>query len=80
MNDNSNLILPFDIMCHILSFDGRYKYRNGVLMHQISKTDDRYEMINSIPRPIQLNSYLSEEENISEPNFGSPVHNTVDEP
>lgn len=39
-----------DIVRHILQYDGRMKYRNGVFMNQIPKTDVRYDMILAIPR------------------------------
>lgn len=41
---------PMDIVRHILQYDGRMKFRNGIFMNQISKTDVRYEIIHSIPR------------------------------
>ena len=44
MND-----LPIDIVRRILEYDGRMKYRNGVFMNQIPKTDERYNIFRSIP-------------------------------
>ena len=39
-----------DIVQHILQYDGRMKFRNGVFMNQISKMDVRYELILAIPK------------------------------
>ena len=41
--------LPIDIICLIFEYDGRIKYRNGLFMNQIPKTDERYNIFQSIP-------------------------------
>ena len=45
-----SLLLPTDIVHHILTYTGALKLRNGKYMGQISKSDDRYEMLLEIPR------------------------------
>jgi hypothetical protein len=42
--------LPMDIINHILYYDGTIKYRNGMYMNQLPKTDKRYEMLRKCPR------------------------------
>jgi hypothetical protein len=41
--------LPSDIVRYILAYDGRFKYRNGKYMTQISADDERYKLIKNIP-------------------------------
>jgi hypothetical protein len=48
MTDYSDL--PLDIIDNILSYTGVLKLRNGKYMGQIPKKDDRYKIIDSIPR------------------------------
>lgn len=43
--------LPNEVIHHILSYSDVIKYRNGVYMNQIPKTDLRYSMIRKIPSP-----------------------------
>lgn len=43
--------LPFEIITHILEYDGRIKYRNGTYINQISSNDDRYEILKQISPP-----------------------------
>ena len=42
--------LPLDIIHHILEYNGRIKYRNGKYMNQIAQDDDRYKMLQTIPK------------------------------
>lgn len=42
--------LPNDIIQFILSYDVRFKYRNGKFMSQIPKIEQRYEILNTIQR------------------------------
>ena len=51
MSDYSDL--PLDIIHNILSYTGKIKLRNGKYMGQIPKTDERYMMIDSIPRYVR---------------------------
>lgn len=44
--------LPLDIIHHILEYTGVVKFRHGRYMNQIPQTDERYHIVNSIPRHI----------------------------
>ena len=41
--------LPFDVVKHILEYEGSLKYRHGRYMSQIPKTDFRFPLLRSIP-------------------------------
>lgn len=43
-------LLPQDIIRHIISYSDAVKYRNGKYMNQISKEDERYILLQTIPR------------------------------
>ena len=43
--------LPQDVIHHILSYSDAIKWRNSKYMDQISKTDTRYQMLKTIPKP-----------------------------
>lgn len=42
--------LPIDIINRILLYTGIVKYRNGKYMYQIPNTDNRYNLLDTIPR------------------------------
>ena len=42
--------LPNEIIDLIIHYDGRIKLRNGVYMNQISKKDERYQLLSSMSR------------------------------
>jgi hypothetical protein len=42
--------LPLELIYHILLYTGIVKYRNGKYIDQIPKTDERYKLVDSIPR------------------------------
>ena len=46
--------LPSDILQQILVYDGTIKRRNGKYMDQLSKTDARYDLLQSIPKAVAL--------------------------
>jgi len=46
----SSLSLPIDNVHHILSYTGAIKLRNGKYMGQISPTDERYNLLQTIPK------------------------------
>jgi len=48
--------LPVDIIHHILSYNEVVKLRNGKYMGQISPTDERYELLQKIPKMILKDS------------------------
>ena len=41
--------LPYDIIYQISLYIDAVKYRNGTYMYQISKTDERYQLLQKIP-------------------------------
>ena len=43
--------LPKELVHLILSYDGTIKYRHGMYMNQLSKTDPRYDVLHTIKRP-----------------------------
>jgi hypothetical protein len=61
--------LPTEIIHYILSFDERWKIRNGKYMYQIPKTDIRYEMLKKIPQPGLFRSRIYSTESIVILNF-----------
>jgi len=48
-------VLSMDNILHILSYTGTIKMRNGKYIGQISKTDERYELLRNISRNVVLN-------------------------
>ena len=42
--------LPLELIYHILLYTGIVKYRNGKYIDQIPRTDERYQIFDSIPR------------------------------
>jgi hypothetical protein len=52
--------LPFEIVQHILTYDGTIlRERNGKYMKQISKTDERYDIFKQIPiKNLIFNTYI----------------------
>ena len=45
------VLLPLEIVHRILEYDGRIKYRHGKYMNQIAQDDDRYKVLQTMPRP-----------------------------
>ena len=41
---------PLELVHHILEYDGRIKYRHGKYMNQIAQDDDRYKMLQTMPK------------------------------
>ena len=52
--------LPMDVISYILEYDGRFKYRNGVFMSQISKYDKRYTLLLTIPNKYYTVSFTND--------------------
>lgn len=46
--------LPLEIINIILSYNDTIKLRNGKYMNQIQKNDQRYEILQTIPKSIML--------------------------
>jgi len=44
-------LLPLEIVHRILEYDGRIKYRHGKYMNQIAQDDDRYKILQIMPKP-----------------------------
>ena len=42
--------LPQDVLCVIMSYESRFKYRNGDWIYQIPKNDERYSLLKTINR------------------------------
>ena len=51
--------LPGELLRIILSYDGRFKYRNGQWIDQIPKDDCRYSIISTINREIVIRDKIS---------------------
>ena len=45
-------LLPKEIIYHILEYTGKFKRRNNKLMNLIDKKDERYFLLQTIPRPM----------------------------
>ena len=41
---------PLEIVHRILEYDGRIKYRHGKYMNQIASDDERYKMLQTVPK------------------------------
>jgi len=41
---------PIEIVIHIMKYDGRVKYRNGIWMYQIDSDDPRYTLLSKMPK------------------------------
>jgi len=52
MNTNIFGLLPEELIQIIISYNDNIVYRNGKYMNRIIKTDTRYKMLKTIPRPI----------------------------
>ena len=59
-------LLPADLVRSILVYDGSIKYRQGKYMNQLSRTDDRYALVETVPRTIHR--CLGEDEDVYEIN------------
>jgi hypothetical protein len=46
--------LPEELVRLILSYDERFKYRNGIWMNQIPKNDKRFSLLGKINRNIAI--------------------------
>jgi hypothetical protein len=42
--------VPIEMVIHIMKYDGRVKYRNGIWMYQIDSDNPRYTLLNKIPK------------------------------
>ena len=47
--------LPLEIVHRILEYDGRIKYRHGKYMNQFAQDDDRYKMLQTVPKILSCN-------------------------
>lgn len=52
--------IPVDILHLILQFDGRIKKRNGVYINQILVNDERYRLLQTIPKKVFFGTSLNE--------------------
>jgi hypothetical protein len=50
--------LSMEIVLNILEYDGCIKYRNGKYMNQIQNSDERYEMLRQMIKPIYANNRI----------------------
>ena len=52
------LVLPKEIIHHILSYSDAVKWRNGKYMNQIPKNDNLYVLLKKIPKPPIFNDNI----------------------
>ena len=50
-------LLPLEIVHRILEYDGRIKYRHGKYMNQFAQDDDRYKMLQTVPKILSCNHH-----------------------